>query len=128
MPVEKNDPLNMIEEERQHMLDKGFTLEGDDEYTKGQLALAAASYALPPDRRPFLEPPTIWPWIKKSWQPEHSEKHEIKSRIFELVKAGALIVAEIERLQRSKINYNGTTGSDEISEGEPVHNDTEGEV
>lgn len=84
---------------------EGWTAEHDAEHAGDDLARAAACYATPPDRRkigtrlvdgygdrgdrygPF---PEGWPWHPDWWKPG--------DRLRELVKAGALIAAEIDRL------------------------------
>lgn len=63
----------------------------DDNHIFGELAKAAACYAFPPEIGTRTE---HWPWDFGFWKPTPDD------RIRELVKAGALIVAEIERLQR----------------------------
>lgn len=63
----------------------------DDTHIHDELSLAAACYALPPRIKTRI---LHWPWQQKWWKPTPND------RIRELVKAGALIVAEIERLQR----------------------------
>ncbi len=73
---------------------EGWTPEHDDEHADGELAKAAACYALPPsgdDPEPS-DPPAFWPWHRAWWKPG--------DRIRELEKAGALIAAEIDRLRR----------------------------
>ena len=77
---------------------EGWTPAHDDEYLADDLALAGAIYALPADLRPEVpgeQVPDYWPWDPKWWKPTPND------RVRELVKAGALIVAEIERLQRA---------------------------
>lgn len=87
---------------------EGWTPGHDDEHDGDELADAAACYALSADRRvmeskttsltPWTQErrcvPKDWPWEVWAWKPTPDD------RIRELVKAGALIVAEIERLQR----------------------------
>ncbi|KVN92582.1 hypothetical protein [Burkholderia ubonensis] len=73
---------------------EAMTPAGDDQYDRRQLALAGASYALSgagaiaSDR----SAPVVWPWSHEWWKPTTPRR--------DLVKAGALIVAEIERLDR----------------------------
>lgn len=78
--------------ERQRQIDvEGWTPEHDDtEHLPDELALAAASYVCADEGD---APPAIWPWDWKWWKP--------KSRRRNLVKAAALILAEIERLDRA---------------------------
>lgn len=87
------DGVALIAAERRRQMDvEGWTPEHDDEHAWGELALAAVCYAMPEPGRghPF---PRWWPWDASWWKPS--------DRIRELVKAGALIAAEIERLQRA---------------------------
>lgn len=97
-----NNALELIAEERERQISKeGWTAEHDDEHADQELASAAACYALPDWLRyPNDEArvPSAWPFEESSWKPSPQD------RIRELVKAGALIVAEIERLQRKDPN------------------------
>ena len=72
-----------------------------------ELALAACSYAIPDTWRRYRHTkdariPTTWPWEPSSWKPTQPTGDTIdelaKARIRDLVKAGALIAAEIDRL------------------------------
>lgn len=88
---------------------EGWTPEHDDEHADGQMAQAAATYAAAAsldraDRSVIDEfglrgtPSHIknmWPWNLAWWKP--------KSRRRDLVKAGALILAEIERIDRAAL-------------------------
>lgn len=89
-----------IAAERQRQRDvEGWTPEHDDAHGKGQLADAAACYALEDLTASYpaqLEAPEIWPWDVRWWKP--------KDRRRDLVRAGALIVAEIERLDRAELS------------------------
>lgn len=82
---------------------EGFTAEHDDEHQYGELAIAGASYAWP-NPRP-LDIIKQWPWDKEWWKPVQTfnpnRKEQAADRIRELAKAGALIAAEIDRLQRT---------------------------
>lgn len=78
---------------------EGWTSEHDDAHARGELALAAAGYAeaagnvhrdIIADFRPSL--PFGWPWDPRWWKPTDRRR--------DLVKAGALILAEIERIDR----------------------------
>ena len=87
--------LQDIKEERERQVNQeGWTTEHDDEHTDGSLAKAAACYARSSPEVHMYNGPSIWtwPWDDKWWKP--------KNRRRDLVKAGALIVAEIERLDR----------------------------
>lgn len=85
--------IEAIAAERERHFSKGFSDAGDDRQTAGELALAASCYALPPTQREHPLP-MLWPWSGMVWRPT-------KDRIRELAKAGALIAAEIDRLNRA---------------------------
>lgn len=92
--------LELIANERQRQIEEeGYTTEHDDFHRFGELAMAAAVYAAPPRMRGVFNLHKLWPWNWIFW------KATPKDRIRELVKSGALIVAEIERLQRKEGNY-----------------------
>lgn len=93
--------IELITEERQRQIEKeGWTPEHDDEHEEQELATAAAIYAMPSALREYKNPyhfvptPKLWPWHEGWWKPTP------ENRIRELQKAGALIAAEIDRLQR----------------------------
>jgi len=88
--------VEMIEAERHRQVgEEGRTVAHDLTHTDGELARAAACYAFPHNWRVAGEtaPPVGWPWEREAWKPTPND------RIRELVKAGALILAEIDRLQ-----------------------------
>ncbi|MEI2299304.1 hypothetical protein [Ensifer sp. MJa1] len=118
----------LAERERQ-MAVEGWSIGHDDAYLDGELAEAAAAYALgsyrlavsarvkgqPHDTTHYR---TIWPWSLEWWKPTERRR--------DLVKAGALIIAEIERIDRiqaaltkseayraAKIEKSNTGASDE---------------
>lgn len=105
-----DDAIADIRAERcRQMHAEGWTPEHDDTHAAGELAKAAACYALnsalPEITREVaaLDPETrthdlvflrrYWPWASEWWKP--------KDRRHDLVRAAALIVAEIERLDRA---------------------------
>lgn len=95
------------ERERQAS-DEGWTPEHDDSHTDGSLAQAAAAYTLVSIADPrireharlgqLMQTPyaSIWPhaWSRRWFKPTDPRR--------DLVKAAALIVAEIERLDRKQ--------------------------
>ncbi|MDT4861230.1 hypothetical protein FQZ97_958280 [compost metagenome] len=87
--------------ERQRQVEvEGWTAEHDDMYSHGELAIAAARYAQESARENQLDScplprPSPWPWPAKWWKPGAPRRM--------LVKAGALILAEIERLDRANL-------------------------
>lgn len=97
--------IELIAEERQRQINvEGWTPEHDPLHDNGQLSAAAASYALAPFMKFSIrnghQAPAkpLWPnnWEVKWWKPTPND------RIRELQKAGALIAAEIDRLNRIK--------------------------
>jgi hypothetical protein len=91
--------IELIAAERKRQIEvEGFRSASDDHYKNGELAIAASRYAMPYQQR--HEPKLMvllmrmWPWSESWWKPTPND------RIRELAKAGALIAAEIDRLQR----------------------------
>ena len=86
--------LDVAAERRRQIEAEGWTPEHDDEHAEG-LACAAACYAAG-SRRLMIEGDMadieVWPWDESWWKPTTPRR--------DLVKAGALILAEIERLDR----------------------------
>lgn len=96
--------VELIAAERERQIDEeGWTVDHDDDHVRDQMALAAMCYACPdgldlrsPGNPWKGNPPIGWPWDARWWKPSPDD------RIRELVKAGALIAAEIDRLQRGE--------------------------
>lgn len=87
--------VELIAEERARQIAvEGWTPEHDDAHDQGELAIAASCYCLVPGKRPLV--PYLWPWHLDWWKPTPL------NRTRELVKAGALIAAEIDRLTRAR--------------------------
>lgn len=92
----------LIERERRRQTDaEGYSYRHDDAHTHDELVLAAVQYALPDGRRSYgeyrvFDVPIDWPWENEAWKPTPDD------RVRELVKAGALIAAEIDRLLRAQ--------------------------
>ena len=83
--------VEMIARERARQVRvEDWTPAHDDGHTRGELARAAACYALQHTR--VSGRAIRWPWSKAWWKP--------RDPISNLVRAGALIAAEIDRLQR----------------------------
>lgn len=88
--------------ERRRQLDvKDWTPEHDDAHPSGEIAAFAALYALPPAAREWPASETGYgnTWgaalCPVSWEPKFGTRRR------DLIKAGALILAEIERLDRA---------------------------
>lgn len=105
------DGCDQIAQERfrQQAVEK-FDAEHDDNWQDGEIALAAACYALAASEYGeehlsgvFYD---LWPWEIDWWKPgrwegdENGEPAPLAARIRMLEKAGALIAAEIDRLLR----------------------------
>ena len=85
---------DVLAERKRQVTAEGWTPGHDDEYEHGELADAAGCYALSSELFDCAgEPPRPWPWPDEWWKPTNRRR--------DLVKAGALILAEIERLDRS---------------------------
>lgn len=95
--------LEDIAAERQRQMDvEGWTPEHDDTHTKGEMASAASAYAAASTlyhADPYAGVLSIWPWSRDCLKPTTPRR--------DLVKAGALIVAEIERLDRVATSRDG---------------------
>lgn len=96
--------IELIGIERQRQIEvEGWTAEHDSQFADGQLADAASLYAMTDGARIFIDDQ----WGNDNWLhlwPFDLEmlKFTSNDRIRQLVKAGALIVAEIDRLQKNE--------------------------
>lgn len=95
------DGAELIAEERKRQISKeGWSEHHDDQHTDYELGKAAESYlaaVISPeeegDENGKSRPAWDWPWDEKCWKPSGDP-------VRNLVKAGALIAAEIDRIQR----------------------------
>lgn len=91
--------MDVLTERRRQPEIEGFTAEHDDRYAAGILELAGASYATAAAKAPNDyrfgpgHPPPLWPWAASWWKPTNPRRM--------LVKAAALIIAAIERIDRA---------------------------
>jgi len=84
--------IELITEERQRQItEEGWTAEHDHQHNDSELAGAGAYYAIPENRRKYY--PNLWMFREEWFKPTP------KDRVRELTKAGALIAAEIDRIQ-----------------------------
>ena len=99
--------LIAAERERQ-IKTEGWTFAHDNKHGRGELIAAAMCYASVPLLRLTYNGcaaeseitevmATRWPWEEEMWKPDNSA-------VRNLVKAGALIAAEIDRLQRQTLD------------------------
>ncbi len=100
--------LDVQAERRRQIEAEGWTPEHDDEHSHGQMARAAACYALagssaPNDGTAALLVSLAWPWDEQWWKPTSARR--------DLIKACALTLAEIERLDRAGISQNPQPGA-----------------
>jgi hypothetical protein len=94
-------PISEIAAERMRQQQKeGWTKHHDDTHIHGEMARAAACYALHTTAADDPHPSEIvftcnwyWPWQGHWWKPKDARR--------DLIRAAALIVAEIERLDRA---------------------------
>ena len=77
-------------ERRRQIEQEGWSADHDDSHVHGELARAAAAYAWESCMAMGYQ---FWPWSEDWWKPK-DPRHD-------LVRAAALIVAEIERLDRA---------------------------
>ena len=87
--------LDVVAERARQQSEEGWTVEHDDEHTHGGLAQAAACYAVHHTAMSFVVMNNwgdCWPWDDMWWKPSGARRN--------LVKAAALLIAEIERLDR----------------------------
>ncbi|EOV2228785.1 ead/Ea22-like family protein [Klebsiella pneumoniae] len=95
---------DVLAERQRQVTTEGWSPKHDDQYKNTELAFAASCYAfhaaaaswdledngIPYDSHPV---PKQWPWEPSWWRPTDARR--------DLVKAGALILAEIERIDRA---------------------------
>ncbi|MDH8414059.1 ead/Ea22-like family protein [Klebsiella pneumoniae] len=95
---------DVLAERQRQVTAEGWSFRHDDQYKNTELAFAASCYAfhaaaaswdleddgIPYDSHPI---PKQWPWDPSWWKPTDARR--------DLVKAGALILAEIERIDRA---------------------------
>lgn len=105
---------DVIEERQRQVTAEGWTPEHDDAHANGEMARAAGCYAmeqLDDDyndcfKAEWIEhdaeghPDSKWRWVPHKW-PWHPRWWKPKNRRRNLVRAAALILAEIERLDRT---------------------------
>lgn len=87
--------FDVLAERRRQVEGEGWTPEHDDAHADGEIDRAAACYALRADMGEVnveLQPPRYWPWAASWWKPGNPRRM--------MVKAAALLIAAIERLDR----------------------------
>jgi|GEM_PF-5515245 len=89
LPEQSQAAADVLAERRRQVEAKGWTPSHDDLYCAAELPRAAAAYIL---NGANDEAPVIWPFAPKWWKPRDARSN--------YVRAAALILAEIERLDR----------------------------
>ncbi len=102
--------IELIGNERlRQMIEEGFDSGHDNQHHNGELLKAAISYglaAIMQDRQSYPDSvrdtlnktaEQLWPWDLSWWKPTP------RDRVRQLVKAGALIAAEIDRIQSARL-------------------------
>ena len=92
-PVQSQAAKDVLAERLRQVEAEGWTPAHDDEHENGEIAAAAVCYAFTAVRSPHDIQNRIWPWQSKWWKPTNQRRN--------LVKAAALILAEIERRDRA---------------------------
>lgn len=82
--------IDVMTERARQQSAEGWTVEHDDQHSPGELMIAACCYAL---AKPGESAPDSWPWDEMHWKPKDARRN--------LVRAAALLVAEIERMDRA---------------------------
>lgn len=89
----------ILQERIRQVVAEGYDASHDDEHGEGELVDAAVMYcrvaaAQVSERSAYeIAPEARWPWDSASWKPADDP-------VWNLVRAGALIAAEIDRLLR----------------------------
>jgi hypothetical protein len=93
---------DVLRERKRQVVVEGFTRVGDDQQYAGRLSLAGACYSLYTARQlatvthgrhpPATDPHLYWPMAPEAWKPKDPRRN--------LVRAAALLIAEIERIDR----------------------------
>lgn len=83
---------DLLAERARQVCVEGWTAEHDDKYRDHEMSCAAGCYAMHTLAYPAGDPPSAWPWAASWWKPKTHRQN--------LLKAGALILADIERIDR----------------------------
>lgn len=94
LPAQPVAVSDVVAERNRQKSVEGWTAAHDDQHIRGEMALAAACYAIAefPSETAHEAARSLWPWGDEWWKPKGFRRN--------LVRAAALILAEIERLDR----------------------------
>lgn len=84
----------VVAERTRQIEQEGWSIEHDDQHAAGELARAGACYAIHSGWPKDKQLPVYWPWSADWWKPQGFRR--------DLVRAGALIIAEIEKFDRNR--------------------------
>jgi hypothetical protein len=107
--VDRTAVIEEVIAERGRQIAKGYDADHDDAHYDGSIATAAAVYALHPfawhlvitegSKRRLLSLADFWPWEWSQFEPADERRN--------LVRSAAMIIAEIERLDRTLVDAKG---------------------
>jgi hypothetical protein len=100
--VQTQAARDVLAERRRQVEQEGWTSAHDDKYQKEELRAAALCYMRCKDITKPGVTPGAWPWSERWWKPTTDRRN--------LVKAAALIIADIERIDRSTAAQAATKG------------------
>lgn len=99
--------LQLITEERERQISaEGYSHAHDDRHDRSELSHAAGCYLLA--EGPHDGMPSVWPWGAEWWKP--------KDRLKNLVRAGALFLAEAQRLERAGESAGAELATENVEE------------
>lgn len=115
--MKTSEILSEIADERARQIGvEGWTPDHDDEHKGGELIRAAICYAHHPITHPLAmrqlgsgKPCDMWPFEASWWKPKDPRR--------DLIRSAALIVAEIERLDRLALKAETGTETDLSAKG-----------
>jgi hypothetical protein len=88
--------IDVLAERQRQIHAEGFDEAHDEKHEEGQLALAAICYAIPLDMWDEGFQEKYWPWGNEWFKPKDYRR--------DLVRAAALIIAEIDRMDRAMLD------------------------
>lgn len=103
-----NAAIDVLNERQRQKDVEGWSEAHDDSHSDGAMSRAAACYALEATKDNHMtadacgRKPVTWPWDSDWWKPSSARRN--------LIKAGALILAEVERMDRAAIRNLASEG------------------
>lgn len=91
LDINSQGARDVLAERRRQIEAEGYTAELDDRLSTAELAMAASCYC--EGGQPGTCP-RMWPWDEEGWKPTDLRRN--------LVKAGALILAALDRFDRNR--------------------------